>query len=273
MKQLLSIFLCIVFLSVFAGCQQSQTTFHVIQECVQHNTGDINSTEYTYDDQLRPTSVNVLLNGRFSSRVDYSYSEDGTSRITYETSATLEPRNYETQWEYDHNGNIIQAQVFQGETLLNTNLYTYDAEGRELTIRVFSPDSPYETEVDNTYDNNGNLLTRSTRMGLYQSFEEYSYDEKDQIVEKKQYRSSELALTLDYTWDGNTSKCTVMDGNGNITGTTVTTYDQWGNMLTQESKDRDGNLTSKRWYVYQGEDGTISGEIPAGTISGSIPKQ
>ncbi len=260
MKRLFLLFAALVL--CLAGCGKEEPVFYAAQEYILHNTGDIDLVEYSYDSQWRPTCVQIQLNGQFSSQVDYVYSEDGASRTTYETSAILDPQSYETRWEFDDQGNILSAQIYRDGQLAQTAHYTYDSQGRETGIRVIGPNQELISQVDRTYNKDGNLLTQSTKMGESRSFAEYTYDRKGRITQWKQYHNNDLTLTRSYTWDGSTATCTAKDSSGSIGGITVTTYDRWGNVLTEEVKDRGGSMIHKSWYVYTAEDGTVSGSLP-----------
>ena len=62
--------------------------------------------------------------------------------------------------------------------------------------------------------------------------------------------SSEVSQYAVYSYDGNVTTITTYDGQDNMTGKTVETYDEAGNILSREQYGPEGELYNRAAWTY-----------------------
>lgn len=263
MKNILALSLCLLLLFSLNACDAKEdVTYHITKRHLEHQTGDINLTEYTYDDQWLIQSTQTLLNGDFASSVEYTYSED-MSVVTMTTiSAIYDSSVSEIHQTYDESGNLLSAASYSEGRLSGTTSYTYDAEGRQIKAVTTYPDSSFTTTLEHVYDAAGNLIAYTVDTGLYTSRQEHTYDSRNRRISTAAYQNDALTNRIEYTWEGNTQLGTIYNADDIPLRETVTIYDNAWNALVEETYDILGTLESRTCCEYVGTDGSISSGIP-----------
>lgn len=264
MKRFLIRLLSLALVFSMSGCRQEKedVAYYISRTMIVQQTGDINVREHTYDEQWNPLTSTITLNGNFSSKTEYSYSEDFTVVTQNFTSSIYEPDSTTIVRTFDEKGQVITAETYDGDRHISTAVNTYDdADNVTLTVQTF-PDSDLVTTIENTYDNRGNLSTRRIDTGYYVTRIEYRYDQKNRCVREEKYQNNELTAYCEYEWKGNTAQGTNYSADGTPGLKIMLVRDDAGNTLVSEITDVSGNLQSCTYNEYIGADGSISSGIP-----------
>ena len=102
MKKILSFALSIIFIIGLVGCTAdtnkasaddvvNQVNYQIVKRYLEHNTGDINIAEYTYNDENKLLSTKLYLNDTFQSSVEYDYDKDSNIVTITNTSSHEAP--------------------------------------------------------------------------------------------------------------------------------------------------------------------------------------
>ena len=186
---------------------------------------DGKTTEYTYDNHYRKLSETA--DGK---TVTYSYDDNG--RLISEVSDDEDAEN--TYYTYDSNGNVIRQQTGKSYS------YSVYNENGEVVLTATLKDG-YSGEIPGIYDSD---LT---------CFDTVSYTYDNGMLTKTV--DSKSAETVTYLYDdyGNAIKTsTVKTENDSTTlGTTDSTYDLFGNVLTTVSSDKTSS------YIYDNAGRTL----------------
>lgn len=263
MKKTLALVTALLLLFLLAACsQKDDVQYFLSKRQITHETGDVNLTTFLYDENRNILSSETLLNGVFASRVDYTYSEDGTVVTQDFTSATSEPSSSEIHSTYDENGKVTSASSYSNGRLIGTTYYTYDEHGREIKLESFDPDGKPLVTITHAYDQNGNLLSTSNHYGTYVSQTDHTYDSKGHRLTTETRINDQLNFRVEYIWNKNMCYGTVYSPEGTPMSKTLTVQDDHGNILLEESYDVLGTFTGRTCYEYIGTNGKISSGFP-----------
>jgi len=263
MKKRFAFMLSLLILAMLAGCgQKEEVKYYENKTYTKQRTGDITRTESTYDENWNLLLHYVTLNDDFASKVEYEYSEDYTVLTTKTTSAIYEPDTSKVIRAFDDKGQVIKAETYDGDRHISTTEYTYDDSGEKIFIKSTYPDSDVATTIQRIFDDQGNLVTYIQDTGYYVGRYEYAYNQKNQRIREDYYRDEELLSYTDFVWEGNVGTGTHYKADGTPTGKLVLEYDDYGNLLRQESQDLLGTMLSISCTEYIGTDGSISSGIP-----------
>ena len=254
-----------------------------------HYTTD-HETQYTYDEQGRVTSKRHR-NSELTTLECWTYDEKGRElTYTYTTVRTGDekPESGYT-CTYDENGNLLSQLYWENgdESYTYGYVYTYDEQNRVLTrdyttekgahLKYFyAEDGSYydcESYTDpqygdvkyyNYFDNEGRDMGYQivTADGEVVEKEEFVRNEKGDVLsqrQKYQLNGKEREHLKTYTYDENGNILrSQLEADGEITETTVYTYDPQGNRLTYETNstsywsrqvctyDEQGNLLTEQ---------------------------
>lgn len=257
------IWLLLLALLMLSGCgKKDDAQWYVSHRYIEFETGDTNLITYTYDDLWRNQGSQTLLNGEYASSVTYTYSDDGSIMTMITDSAVYDSEVTEVHRTFDENGNVIGSVTYYNGVLNATAEITYDEQGREILRLGTDAGSGITMKVTHTYDDEGNILTYCIDNGFYESRHEYTYDSRGRRASETVFQDDQMVSSIGYANTGNVQKGTYLDDQGEALGEVINTYDDYGNLLQEESYDRNGNLQSRRYHVYVSTDGRISGEIP-----------
>ena len=263
MKKLLTIALSLLLALTLFGCaEQEEVKFYESKTYIRQSTGDINLRESTYDENWNLTLSYTTLNGNYSSKVEYEYSEDFTVMTMKSSSATDKPEISRVVRRFDDQGQVIQAESYEGDRLISTTEYTYDDNGEQTFLKTTYPENDTVITIQRLFDDHGNLITYIQDTGYSVGRYEYAYNEKNQRIREEYYRDDVLLDSIDFTWEGNVGTGTSYKADGTPQGKRLLEYDEYGNLLRLESQDRLGAARTVMCMEYIGTDGRVSGSIP-----------
>ena len=263
MKKLFAFTLALLLLAALAGCAHKEDVkYYEIRTYTKAQTGDITRGESTYDENWNLLLQYMTLNGNFTSKVEYEYSEDYTVLTATSTSATYGTDVSTTVRTFDEKGQVIRAENYDGDRQISTTEYAYDDKGEMVFARSSQPESDVVITIQRTFDDRGNLVTYIQDTGYYVGRYEYSYNKKNQRIREEYYRDDELLDYVDFVWEGNVGTGTSYNADGTPLGKQVLEYDSHGNLLRLEAQDLSGAPKTILCYEYIGTDGSISSGIP-----------
>ena len=262
MRKLLAFFLSLLLTLPLAGCgEKDAAEYFVTRRYILEADGDIQLTDYAYDENWNLLASTVLLNGEFVYDAAYSYSEDFTLVTITTRTASNDSGTTEVHRTFDENGNVRKALAYEDGDLTTETEYTYDAEGHEIKA-VVTASPGYVNTVEHIFDKNGNLVAYLTDNGFTVSRQEFSYDRQNRRTGEASYQNGQLAERAEYTYENGVQKGIHYDASGKQLRTTFVTFDDASNPLTEEAFDLQGTLLSRTCYAYQGTDGSVSSGIP-----------
>lgn len=266
MKRRLCFFIALLMMSALCACAaddaaNERVEYYVQSRYVRRNTGDVNVTRYSYDENWQPLYTENLLNGNFASAVEYIYSEDKTQLTMNYSSALYESYSTQQELDYDQQGRLIKAVLIENGEVAAVSEYFYDEAGREIKVVSTAPGGQ-ETLLERSYDKDGKLLNYTVDTGFSVSRQDYVYDDEGRMTNGRYYQNGELQNLIEYSYEDNVRYGTVRDKEGNVLSTLKELLDAAGNVLEEERYEPDGELLSYSAYVYLGSDGSSSGSIP-----------
>ena len=248
---------------LLVGCGKTdKVNFYETKAYIQHDTGDINLRENTYDENWNLLKQYTTLNGNFASQVGYEYSEDYTVLTTTSISATYGTEISTVVRTFDEKGQMIKGESYDGDRLVGSSEYTYNEDGEMIFVKSNYPDSDVVTTLERIFDDEGNLIRYIQDTGYYVGRYEYSYNHKHQRIREEYYRNDELLDYREYTWEGNVGTGISYNADGTPMGKLILEYDDFGNLLRLESQKPSGAILTVCCYEYIGTDGSISSGIP-----------
>ena len=273
MKKLLSFIFCSFFIIGLVGCNAvtnkessddivDQVSYQVTKRYIEHNTGDINITDYAYDEEGNLLSTKLYLNDKFQSSVEYDYNKDSNIVTMTNTSSNSEITVTEVQQEFDNAGQLIKESSYSDGTFAGSTEYYYDNEGRQTKMVTKHANSDMVITVFYEYDKSGNQILYGIDTGYYISKKEHFYNEENKIYRTDDYRNDELIYRTEYHWEENTRYGEVYDGKEQLLGKNIYIFDDFGNSLIEETYNSMNVLDTRICYEYMGSDGSISSGIP-----------
>lgn len=273
MKKILTFIFCSFFIIGLVGCNAvtnkessddivDQVSYQVTKRYIEHNTGDINITDYTYDEEGNLLSTKLYLNDKFQSSVEYDYNKDSNIVTMTNTSSNSEITVTEVQQEFDDAGQLIKESSYSDGTFAGSTEYYYDNEGRQTKMVTKHANSDMVITVFYEYDKSGNQILYGIDTGYYISKKEHFYNEENKIYRTDDYRNDELIYRTEYHWEENKRYGEVYDEKDQLIGKNIYIFDDFGNSLVEESYNSMNVLDTRICYEYIGTDGSISSEIP-----------
>lgn len=273
MKKILSFALCIIFIFGLVGCTAdtnkastddvvNEVSYQIVKRYIEHNTGDINIDEYTYNEEGKLLSTKLYLNDTFQSSVEYDYDKDSNIVTITNTSSNSEITVTEVQQEFDSAGQLIKESSYSDGTFAGSTEYYYDNEGRQTKMVTKHANSDIVITVFYEYDKSGNQILYGIDTGFYISKKEHFYNEENKIYRTDDYRNGELINRTEYHWEENTRYGEVYDGKEQLIAKNIYIFDDFGNSLVEETYDSMNVLDRRICYEYKGTDGSISSGIP-----------
>lgn len=216
-------------------------------------------TVYEFNDAGKEEKVTTYIGDKVNGREEFTYTKDGyislyvlynasgytERKIRYETdkkgNITLERTISENaseyrKWEYDSDSHVIKSGVCddKGEYLSYVVQSDYDSDNLSAQHLVRADggrdDNCYDVSYD--YDSNENLI-------------------KETIVQR--YNDTDYTMVNEYTYDDHNNRISaksIIEGEVSDSLTYRYTYDENGNVTTQEDLDSSGNAIDSKKYEY-----------------------
>lgn len=229
-------------------------TVHVLTRMAQlDETGSQRwHREYEYDHLGRKAAESEYdSTGSLTYRQVFTYDEAGlcTASELHQGDAPV----VTTTYVYDDLGRVVRQQSLEEGVVISTDEITYDEYGNQLTYKMYFGDElVYDWSYICSYDENGNLLTREEYSGGELVFTvECRYDSLGRPSETLTYRADgTLENRSTFAWEGTTEIRAYYDREDNLYLTSVTTYDDRGNVTFQENQYSGGTVTMTE-YTYE----------------------
>ena len=273
MKKILTLIFCSFFIIGLVGCNAvtnkessddivDQVSYQVTKRYIEHNTGDINIHEYTYNEEGKLLSTKLYLNDTFQSSVEYNYDKDSNIVTITNTSSNSEITVTDVQQEFNSAGQLIKESSYSDGTFAGSTEYFYDDEGRQTKMVTKHANSDMVITVFYEYDKSGNQILYGIDTGYYISKKEHFYNEENKVYRTDNYRNDELIYRTEYHWEENTRYGEVYDGKEQLLGKNIYIFDDFGNSLVEETYNSMNVLDARICYEYIGTDGSVSSGIP-----------
>ena len=205
--------------------------------------------EYSYDELGRLSAEReVSSNGEETYSTAVTYSETGAQTLyTYPEGRTATVRE-----TWDEQGNVILSEYIESGEVEHYTEYVYDAQGRlieDITHYVFESAVPRNKY---SYDEAGNQIGHYEYSGEeLTGWLETTRDEEGRRTGTVYYGFDGAVMSrTEYSWEGNTEIGSRMDPDGTVYMVILTTYDEEGNLLRQETQ-QEGFVISCTEYTYE----------------------
>lgn len=282
MKKTLCIALVLAAMLGIAGCAgaKTETKYFLTETEYEFAPDQIHKTVYHFDENWKETGQTEYVNGELNSETTISYDENGDQIYTIVTGdMTNTIRNAST---LNEDGTVAKLEVFQDDQLYTSTEYDYDEagnrvyqcqtnamvnmvseiwftpEGKILSTKNTGPDGTV-SGADYTYDENGlqtgyvNYYTANGLPAETKVVMEYNADGKETRRTTTEY-DSEGNVTRSYytetTYEGNQQFTKSYDENGQVGYEVVTTYDEAGNKIMQESRNPGSDDVVRMTYTW-----------------------
>lgn len=204
--------------------------------------------EYSYDDYGREKQTTQYMDGY----ITYSATTAYTSDTEYETAIQRGGTGYSIRYTCDEAGRVVYQETVENGAVTEYTEYTYDDHGNQLTARMVYGGDETDFSYEYTYDGSGNQLSRKEyQNGELAGWLEMEYDAGGrEISSVRYYPDGSISDETSVTWSGSTETRESRDVDGYVYMTLVTTYDETGNILTQETW-QDGIMVSCTEYTYE----------------------
>lgn len=196
------------------------------------NTGDLSyRSVYTYNDQGLCTAMEIHQMDSF----------DASKLASVLT----------VKYTYDDQGRLVMQQSYEEDTLTGYDEFTYDEQGNYLTYKMyFGGELAYDWAYSYQYDDQGNILSREEMLNGELAYTlECKYDGQGRCIESVTRTADGFVESRsEMVWEGSTETRTYYDMEDKVFLTTVSTYDESGNMTYQENQYSDGTVTMTEYF-------------------------
>ena len=162
-------------------------------------------------------------------------------------------------YEYDTNHRRIkETYILQGKIQGGKSIFSYNKQGKKEKTLIFSDKDESKGFILFAYDSAGNLISEKTYNTIYMVIKEiqYKYDERNNLIEKRQPSSSYLKDVRGYaevrSYDD--SNRLIVNEYYNekdlLTRKYMAKYDAKNRLAEEETKDRKGRTISYAIYTY-----------------------
>lgn len=253
-----AIFLAFLFLLGMTACKndsdvteptaptQPQTkTVYVHASITQEYGSTINRTEYLFDVRNHVNQVVIYTNGEETKRHGVLCDENG-NYVKWISGGSV------TEYSYDDQGHSLGMSVYINDVLISSTQYTWE-NGLRTSVTTKMENQGITQRILMTYDHSGRLLRQDTYTAdTLSSYSIYTTDEAGRTTSVMVYQpDGTLLSTSTYTREGTTETITATQPDGTVNQTAVLTYDEHGNLLTQEIYNSSGQLISKETHTWK----------------------
>lgn len=220
-------------------------TVYVHTSITQEFGSTVSRTEYLFDEQDHVTEVVVYTNDVETRRHSVECDENG-NYIKWISDGSV------TEYTYDDQGNNLGVFQYLNGTLVSSTEYTWK-NGLRTSVTTTMAAQGMTQRIVMTYDSSGHLLRQdSYTADTLNSYSIYATGEDGRIAEMTVYQpDGSLLYTSTYVWEGTTETITSTLPDGTVNQTAVLTYDEHGNLLTQEIYDSENNLISRETHTWK----------------------
>lgn len=208
---------------------------------------------YEYNEDWSTGSITVYENGEMLGTIIYEHTKNGY--ITRDGDDVTE-----VIYTKDEAGNATHTENYLNGQLSSTTDCTFDDKGNMLTYDTYLVEPEMHLHQQTEYNAQGNKVRMTIDNGYTTSVTEYTYDSQGRLKTESN-PDSNSRTEYRYTDSGKVQTALSYDGTGELTGKSVTTYDEYGNALLQESFDAEGNLVMSSARSYISTDGRTSSGI------------
>ena len=203
-----------------------ENTWYNEKGYITKNSGFSNSRLFFDDDSL----------------FNYSYQYDRLNNLTeqnsYKSDGSLETKDI---YKYDDKGNQVEQNFYKADGTLNMKtLRQFDTMGNKKVENYYYSNGEWIKKIIYNYDEMGNLIeedeTQEYNKGELRFTNKYSYDKKNNLIDKKSYINGELnnscSSTYKYDEKGNiTEERSFTLDDAAYTNTYVYKFDEKGNWI------------------------------------------
>lgn len=204
--------------------------------------------EYIYDDYGREIQTAQYMDGV----ITYSYTRTYTSGTEYSAISESGGDLSTIRCTLDDAGRALYRELSQDGAIVEISEFSYDQHGNQLSVRTVYDGDESVYAYEYTYDADGNMLSRQEYLnGEAVGRLDMEYDAQGrEIASAYSYPDDTPGYCTESTWEGSTETRISYDSEGNAYMTLITTYDETGNILSQETW-QEGELISCTEYTYE----------------------
>lgn len=224
---------------------------------------------YTYDEAGNPVlTVTAYSDNDYVETLECSYDESGnllTEKLSYTGGNGGDSGiSFEISNTYDEEGKLIRRVHLmggdrpttidtsytynpQGDLILETDQYTV-GEGEEAIVG-----NTIETSYQYTYDHEGRITKKITETALGSSTSEYTYNDQGDLICEKTVSDLDAVQSSEFTYvyseNGEISRITEVKNSYRVSSCDET-YDEQGNLTSQQSVSATGTASNSSVYTY-----------------------
>lgn len=257
MKKLTLLLICLLLLSMTACGERANTapstaptqpqtkTVYVHASITQEYGSTTNRTEYLFDSDNHVNQVVVYTNGEETKRHDVQCDENG-NYVKWISDGSV------TEYAYDDDGNSLGMSLYINNVLISSTAYTWE-NGLRTSVTTTMDTQGMTQRILMTYGSSGRLLRQDTYTAdTLSSYSIYATDENGQISSVTLYQpDGTLISTSTYIRTSAMETITSTLPDGTVSQTAVLTYDSYGNLLTQEIFDQNGQSLFKETHTWK----------------------
>ncbi len=243
-------------LLLMAGCSQTpeeDVTWYMKEDIRTFFGAQTTRYVYEYNDDWSTGSITTYENGEMLGTITYEHTESGY--ITQDGDDVTE-----VIYTKDDAGNATHTENYLNGQLSSATDCTFDEKGNMLTYNTYFVEPDMHLHQETEYDARGNKIRMTVDNGYATTVTEYSYDMQGRLT-KESNPDSSSRTEYSYSDGGRVQTALSYGGNGDLTGKSITTYDDYGNALLQEHYDAQGNLVMSAARSYVSTDGRTSSGI------------
>lgn len=229
--------------------QKTETVYRLVRMTVLDEAGNESwYQEYEYDDYGREKHTAQYMDGVITYSANTSYTLGGGHVTEIQRQGTA----YSIRYTCDEAGRVYYQETVENGIVTGSTSYTYDEYGNQLTLKMVQDGEETSFAYEYTYDADGNQLTRKEYLdGQLVGMLEMEYDSEGREASSAYYYpDGSVSYTTESRWNGSTETRESRDAEGYVYMTLVITYDETGNILTQEAW-QDGIMVSCTEYIYE----------------------
>jgi len=254
----------LIFSLLLAGCEAktAEAVKYYKTETIHTFFGTSTTREVNeYDEEWNLVHTTTYQDGTEVSQVDYEYTDTGYRMEGIQNGMEETLEFYITK---DKQGNVLRTEQYLNGELYNVSDCTYDQTGNLLTQESNIPMANMTIKLEMEYDENGNRIQTVQDNGYDIGTTTYSYDPEGRLITETYHTkagNSTSRTEYSYSDDGLIQTALIFEVDGSCSGKRVTTYDEAGNMLRQETYNADDQLMTTTACSYIGTDGSVSSGI------------